>query len=143
MKRQRSKSPLRLTRDAEKLISLSTGLVASGSRAEDRYWEAAIMALADKMMTGGHDAAIESALDHTFKSNLAAHDVLIELIESGAECAITRNRRQALGRVAAGDSAGRLVQIFACRRAPSQGRDRPHRAASCMATCWPPTRAFA
>ncbi|MEP7157248.1 MAG: DUF2863 family protein [Betaproteobacteria bacterium] len=86
MKRLRSKSPLRLNRDAEKLISLSTGLVASGSRAEDRYWEAAIMTLAEKMMTGGHDAAIESALDHTFKSNLAAHDVLIELIESGAEC---------------------------------------------------------
>ena len=47
MKRQRSKSPLRLTRDAEKLISLSTGLAASGSRAEDRYWEAAIATLAD------------------------------------------------------------------------------------------------
>lgn len=87
MKRLRSKSPLRLTRDAEKLISLSTGLVASGSRTEDRYWEAAIMALAEKMMTGGHDAAIESALDHTFKSNLAAHDVLIEYVESGAESA--------------------------------------------------------
>jgi len=86
MKRLRNKSPLRLNRDAEKLISLSTGLVASGSRAEDRFWEAAIMALAEKMMAGGHDAAIESALDHTFKSNLAAHDVLIELIESGAEC---------------------------------------------------------
>ena len=86
MKRQRSKSPLRLTRDAEKLITLSTGLVASGSRAEDRYWESAIMALSEKMMVGGHDAALESALDHTFQSNLAAHDVLIELIESGAEC---------------------------------------------------------
>ncbi len=99
MKRQRSKSPLRLTRDAEKLIALSTGLVASGSRAEDRYWEAAIMTLADKMMTGGHDAALESALDHTFQSNLAAHDVLIELIESGAECTsieIDGNRWDAL-----------------------------------------------
>ena len=46
MKHQRSKSPLRLTRDADKLIGLSTGLVASGSRAEDRYWEAGIAALA-------------------------------------------------------------------------------------------------
>ena len=85
MKRQRSKSPLRLTRDADKLIGLSTGLVASGSRAEDVYWEAGITALAGKLMAAGNDAALESALDHTFQSNLAAHDVLIELVEACAE----------------------------------------------------------
>ena len=85
MKRQRKKSPLRLTRDAEKLIGLSTGLVASGSRAEDVYWEAGIAALAGKLMAAGNDAALESALDHTFQSNLAAHDVLIELVEAFAE----------------------------------------------------------
>ncbi len=85
MKRQRSKSPLRLTRDAEKLIGLSTGLVASGSRAEDRYWEAGISKLASKLMAAGNDAALESALDHTFQSNLAAHDVLIELVEACGE----------------------------------------------------------
>lgn len=88
MKRQRSKSPLRLTRDAEKLIGLSTGLVASGSRAEDVYWEAGITALAGKLMAAGNDAALESALDHTFQSNLAAHDVLIELVEACAESTV-------------------------------------------------------
>ena len=46
MKRQRNKSPLRLTRDAEKLIAYSTGLASSGSRSEDRYWENAIVNLA-------------------------------------------------------------------------------------------------
>ena len=85
MKRQRKKSPLRLTRDAEKLIGLSTGLVASGSRAEDVYWEAGIATLSRKLMAAGNDAALESALDHTFQSNLAAHDVLIELVEACAE----------------------------------------------------------
>ncbi len=88
MKRQRSKSPLRLTRDADKLIGLSTGLVASGSRAEDVYWEAGITALAGKLMAAGNDAALESALDHTFKSNPAAHDVLIELVEAAAESSV-------------------------------------------------------
>jgi len=88
MKRQRSKSPLRLTRDADKLIGLSTGLVASGSRAEDGYWEAGITALAGKLMAAGNDAALESALDHTFQSNLAAHDVLIELVEACAESTV-------------------------------------------------------
>lgn len=85
MKRLRNKSPLRLTRDAEKLISLSTGLAASGSRAEDRYWENAITALAGKLIAAGNDAAVEVALDHTFKSNINAHDVLIELVEASAE----------------------------------------------------------
>ena len=85
MKHQRKKSPLRLTRDAEKLIGLSTGLVASGSRAEDVYWEAGIATLSRKLMAAGNDAALESALDHTFQSNLAAHDVLIELVEACAE----------------------------------------------------------
>ena len=80
MKRQRSKSPLRLTRDAEKLISLSTGLAASGSRAEDRCWEAAISTLAGKLIASGNDAAVEAALEHTFKSNINAHDVLIEQV---------------------------------------------------------------
>lgn len=88
MKRQRSKSPLRLTRDAEKLISLSTGLAASGSRAEDRYWEQGISSLVGKLLGTGNDAAIETALDHTFKSNLNAHEALIELVEAGAESAV-------------------------------------------------------
>lgn len=85
MKRQRGKSPLRLTRDAERLISLSTGLAASGSRAEDRYWEAEMETLVVRLMSSGNDAAIEAALDHTYQSNIAAYDALIELIESSAE----------------------------------------------------------
>ena len=85
MKRVRSKSALRLSRDAERLITLSTGLAVSGSRAEDRVWEAEISALVVKAIEGGNDPTLESALDHTFKSNPLAHDVLIELIEAAAE----------------------------------------------------------
>jgi hypothetical protein len=95
MKRQRSKSPLRLTRDAERLIALSTGLTASGSRAEDRFWEKSISTLARKLLTTGNDAAIESALDHTFKSNVNAHEVLIELVEAEAETAAIEANGQA------------------------------------------------
>ena len=85
MKRVRSKAPLRLGRDAERLITLSTGLAVSGSRAEDRVWEAEISTLVVKAIESGNDPALESALDHTFKSNPLAHDVLIELIEAAAE----------------------------------------------------------
>lgn len=85
MKRVRSKSPLRLGRDAERLITLSTGLAVSGSRAEDRVWEAEISTLVVKAIEGSNDPTLESALDHTFKSNPLAHDVLIELIEAASE----------------------------------------------------------
>ena len=85
MKRVRSKAPHRLSRDAERLITLSTGLAVSGSRAEDRVWEAEISALVVKAMEGGNDPVLDSALDHTFKSNPVAHDVLIELIEAASE----------------------------------------------------------
>lgn len=85
MKRPRSKSPLRLTRDAEKLIALSTGLVASGSRAEDQFWEREILKLVQKLVGAGNDSTLEAALDHLFQSNSNAYDALAEMIEAGAE----------------------------------------------------------
>jgi Protein of unknown function (DUF2863) len=85
MKRVRNKSPLRLSRDAERLITLSTGLSVSGSRAEDRVWEAEISSLVIKSLEGGTGPGMEAALDHTFKTNPVAHDVLMELIEAASE----------------------------------------------------------
>ncbi len=85
MKRQRSKSPLRLTRDAERLIALSTGLIASGSRAEDAFWEASINQTVEKLLHSSNDNTLDMALDHTYQSNPAAHDALVELIEAAAE----------------------------------------------------------
>jgi hypothetical protein len=85
MKRHRSKSPLRLSRDAEKLIALSTGLVASGSRAEDQFWEREILKLVQKLVSAGNDSTLEAALDHLFQSNSNAYDALAEMIEAGAE----------------------------------------------------------
>ncbi|MBL8512354.1 MAG: DUF2863 family protein [Betaproteobacteria bacterium] len=85
MKRHRSKSPLRLSRDAEKLIALSTGLTASGSRAEDQFWEREILKLVQKLVGAGNDSTLEAALDHLFQSNSNAYDALAEMIEAGAE----------------------------------------------------------
>ncbi len=85
MKRQRSKTPIRLTRDAERLIAYSTGIIASHSRREDRTWEAQLDALAAKLMDAGNDAPLESALDHTLQSNPDAHDALAEALEAQSE----------------------------------------------------------
>jgi hypothetical protein len=89
MPRPRSKSPTRLTRDAERLIALSNGLNASGSLTEDRYWEAAMSALVAKLLENGNDAPIDAALDHLYSTSLGGYDTLIELVEHESEAVVT------------------------------------------------------
>jgi hypothetical protein len=88
MPRSRSKSPPRLTRDAERLIALANGLNASGSLTEDRFWEGEMSALAVKLLDNGNDAPIDGALDHLYQTNLGAYDTLIELVESESESVV-------------------------------------------------------
>src|SRR5918912_704083 len=85
MPRSRSKSPPRLTRDAERLIALALGLNASGSLTEDRYWEGEMSTLVARLLENGNDAPIDGALDHLYQTNLGAYDTLIELVESESE----------------------------------------------------------
>ncbi len=88
MARSRSKSPPRLTRDAERLIALANGLNASGSLTEDRYWEAEMSALVAKLLDNGNDAPLDGALDHLYQTNLGAYDTLIELVENESESVV-------------------------------------------------------
>ena len=81
----RSKSHHRLTRDAERLIALAQGLGASGSRVEDRFWEAATATLATRLIENGNDMPLESALDHLWTKNLPAYDGLVEAVEAASE----------------------------------------------------------
>jgi hypothetical protein len=86
MARSRSKSAPRLTRDAERLISLANGLATSGSLTEDRFWEGQIAALVEKLLEQGNDLPLDAALDHLWQTNANAYDVLIERAEGIAEC---------------------------------------------------------
>jgi hypothetical protein len=83
--RSRPKSPPRFTRDAERLIALALGLNASGSHAEDVYWEGEMSALVAKLLANGNDAPIDAALDHLYQANTGAYDTLVELVESESE----------------------------------------------------------
>ena len=87
MPRSRSKSPPRLTRDAERLIALANGLNASGSLTEDRFWEGEMSAVIARLLENGNDAPIDGALDHLYQTNLGAYDTLIELAETESESA--------------------------------------------------------
>jgi hypothetical protein len=90
MARTRAKAPPRLTRDAERLISLANGLNASGSLTEDRFWESEMSALVAKLLENGNDAPIDGALDHLYQTNLGAYDTLIELAENESESAVVQ-----------------------------------------------------
>lgn len=85
MARTRSKSAPRLTRDAERLIALANGLHTSGSLTEDRFWEAEISTLLEKLLEHGNDAPLDGALDHLWQTNSGAYDVLIERVEGISE----------------------------------------------------------
>jgi hypothetical protein len=85
MKRIRSKSPLRLSKDAERLIAMSTAAATSGSRTEDQYWQGHLEALAVSLMDRGNDTALEAALDQTHQMNSPAHEILASSCEAAAE----------------------------------------------------------
>ncbi len=85
MKRIRSKSPLRLSKDAERLIAMSTAAATAGSRIEDQYWQVHIETLAVALMDRGNDSAIEAALEQTHQMNSPAHEILAASCEAAAE----------------------------------------------------------
>ncbi len=89
MPRTRAKAPPRLTRDAERLISLANGLNASGSLTEDRFWESQMSAVVAKLLEHGNDAPIDGALDTLYQTNLGAYDTLIELVENESEAVVS------------------------------------------------------
>lgn len=83
----RSKSPQRLSPDAEHLVADALALAASGSRLEDVFWEQRLYDRLSRLLKNGSQTAIESALDHLFRRNSDASDVLAEQAELLAESA--------------------------------------------------------
>jgi hypothetical protein len=88
MKRSRFGRRGGLSRDAEQLVWLSTGLAESGSRAEDRYWETRLTALLDAILDQGDEDALNSALDHLYSADARAYEELADFTESRAESGV-------------------------------------------------------
>ncbi|WP_297360871.1 DUF2863 family protein [Thauera sp.] len=87
MKRTRLKRRGGLGRTAEQLVWLAGGLAQSGSRIEDRYWEARISSLIDETLVDNDEELLNAALDHLYSADPRAYDELADNIESRAECA--------------------------------------------------------
>jgi len=85
MKRSRIGRRSGLSRDAEQLVWLATGLAGSGSRAEDRFWDSRLSELVERLLDEGDEDTLNSALDHLYAANDRAYDELADLLEAHAE----------------------------------------------------------
>jgi len=83
----RSRIAKRLPPDADKLVGLSLALFASGSRVEDRYWEAKLDALIEKIIRNGNQTTLDAALDHLQQNHPDAYGALADMAETHSESA--------------------------------------------------------
>ncbi len=74
-----------LSPDAEKLVGAALGLSNSGSRIEDRYWEAQLAARIERLLDGTHPQPLYDALDRLNQTDGEAYGALIEAVEEAAE----------------------------------------------------------
>jgi hypothetical protein len=88
MKRSRFGRRGGLSRDAEQLVWLATGLAESGSRAEDRYWEGRLTELLDAVLAHDDEDSLNTALDHLYAAQPRAYDELADFTESRAEAGL-------------------------------------------------------
>lgn len=88
MKRSRQKRRGGLGNAAEQLVRLATGLVESGSRAEDRYWEAQLCSVIDELLADDAEDVLNAALDHLYSAEIRAYEELADFIEARAENAL-------------------------------------------------------
>lgn len=88
MARSRSPSTPRLTKDASRLVALALALHSSGSRVEDRFWEAELASVIGRLLRAGNDSALDAALEHLTQTNLGGYEVLIEQAETLSESCV-------------------------------------------------------
>jgi hypothetical protein len=87
----RSRIAKRLPPDADKLVGLSLALFASGSRIEDRFWEAKLDALLAKIVRNGNQTTLDAALDHLQQNHPDAYGALADMAETHSESFIVEH----------------------------------------------------
>lgn len=81
----RSRIAKRLPPDADKLVGLSLALFASGSRTEDRFWEAKLDVLLAKIIRNANQTTLDAALDHLQQNHPDAYGALADMAETHSE----------------------------------------------------------
>ena len=65
-----------LSADAERLVAAALGLANSGSRVEDRYWDAQLAQRIERLLDTGHPQSIHDALDRLNQTDGEAYGAL-------------------------------------------------------------------
>jgi Protein of unknown function (DUF2863) len=84
--RGRRERTMHLSPDAERLVTGGLGLANSGSRTEDKFWQAQIEERLEKLLESNHSQVIDQALERLQQTDLEAYGALIEAVEEVAEC---------------------------------------------------------
>src|SRR5690606_23776613 len=71
----------RLSRDAQRLLTLTEALTRSGSRLEDIYWEGLLAVQLNKVLLAKKNKTVETALDHLLAADINAYEILVEQAE--------------------------------------------------------------
>ncbi|WP_233582908.1 DUF2863 family protein [Candidimonas sp. SYP-B2681] len=85
MSRMPATPPSRLSRDAQRLVTLTQALARSGSRLEDNYWENLLAIQLNKLLRGKKNKTIESVLEYLLANDLNAYEILVEQAETLCE----------------------------------------------------------
>jgi hypothetical protein len=85
MRRFSKSSSNKLSADSQRLIALAKGSAQASSRLEERQWESSLDIQLQKTLKGGHQDAIDAALEYLFRADLNAYDSLMEAVEAGSE----------------------------------------------------------
>lgn len=96
MKRSRYGRRSGLPRDTEELLRLAAGFAASGSRAEDTFWQIRLDAELKECLLSGSEEALSAALDHLYTTDMRTYDVLADALETCAELVERKNGNEVL-----------------------------------------------
>ena len=92
MRRPSKNSPLKLSAESQRLVSLATAMARASSRLEERAWEKQVDALVQKLLKHHHQDTVNAALDHLFRLEAPAYDALIDCVEAvSSSCVVEQD----------------------------------------------------
>lgn len=94
MRRPAKRTSSKLSNDSQHLVTFAQAIAQASSRLEEKAWQKPLDELLNKLLRTRHQALIEAALDHLFKADLDAYDVLIEAVEACSESATIEHEGQ-------------------------------------------------
>lgn len=95
MRRPTKSSPLKLSAESQRLVSLALAMTRASSRLEERAWEKQVDAQILKLLKHHHQDTVNAALDHLFRLEAPAYDMLIDCVEAvSSSCMLEHENRE-------------------------------------------------